>query len=70
MESATGVARDYSLTISDVQDMMQDLKLTIANAVQGFADKTGLFVYLNGEPNEDFSRHVIQIQVQVPGSKG
>lgn len=69
MTTAT-VKRDYDLTISEAQDMMQDLKLTIANAIQGFADKTGLWVYLNGGPSEDFSRHVIQIQVQVPGSKG
>lgn len=70
MTSTTGTTRDYSLTISDAQDMMQDLKLTIANAVQDFVDKTGLWVYLNGGPNDDFSRHVIQIQVQVSGSKG
>lgn len=62
--------RDYSLTISDAQDMMQDLKLTIAEAVQSFADKTGLWVYVSGGPNEDFTRHVVQIQVQVPGAKG
>lgn len=70
MTSTTGTSRDYSLTISDAQDMMQDLKLTIAEAVQAFADKTGLWVYLSGGPSEDFTRHVIQIQVQVPGSKG
>jgi|YNPBryantNP2012_1023418.scaffolds.fasta_scaffold09058_3 hypothetical protein len=70
MESTKGTTRNYNLTISEAQDMMQDLKLAIANAVQDFADQTGLWVYLNGGPNDDFSRHVIQIQVQVPGSKG
>ncbi len=70
MAFTTGTTRDYSLTISDAQDMMQDLKLAIAAAVQEFADKTGLWVHLRGGPNEDASRHVIQIEVQVPGSKG
>lgn len=70
MESATKTSRDYSLTISDAQDMMQDLKLAIANAVQDFVDRTGLLVYLSGGPSENSSRHEIEIQVQVPGSKG
>lgn len=70
MESTKGITRDYTLTISDAQDMMQDLKLTIATAVQEFADKTGLWVHLRGGPNEDASRHVIEIEVQVPSVKG
>lgn len=63
MTATDKTTSSFNLTIGEAQDLMQEMKSAIHTVVNDFAAKTGLFVYLNGGPDANLKRHVIEMGV-------
>lgn len=58
------------MTISEAQDLRNDLSSKIHELLNDYYAKTGLWVHLQGGFDLETKRHQVSIAVEMPGSKG